>query len=545
LRRIRGFAAVISVTAACLLAAACSSGGGSASPAAGGSGGSASATSGGSITVGWAEEPDTLNPATTGARDVGPIDANIFDTLIYLTKDNQVTPDLATKWSVSSNGKVYSFTLRQGVKFQDGTPFNAQAVVANFQYITSKTTQSATSITLLGTCTKATATGTYTFTLSCTQPYPPLIAQLGEPYLGLQSPTAIAKYGKNLGLHPVGTGPFELQSFRPNDSIVLVRNPDYDWAPPALGHNGPAYLSSITFDIVPDDQSRVSEFTSGQSQFMQEVPGVYYEKLKGSSAYQAMAVPISGMGIFLPINASRFPTNDLAVRQAILYAVNIKNVIQVADYGAYSPISTPLQQGMVGYDASLASMYPYDPAKAESLLTSDGWTKSGGYWTKDGQRLVVDLTSPTAPPEYPSVMEAIQAQLASVGIVGKVETMATTAWLASAAAAGNSGGTSLTPSQYVAVDPSALSVWFLPGEYLNWSHYTNPQLTSLLNQAGETQSEAERVKLYDQAQTIIMQQALMMPLHENEDLTLASTSLQGVSYSGGGFEFFYLAHLTS
>jgi peptide/nickel transport system substrate-binding protein len=258
-----------------------------------------------------------------------------------------------------------------------------------------------------------------------------------------------------------------------------------------------------------------------------------------------MAVPISGMGIFLPINASRFPTNDLAVRQAILYAVNIKNVIQVADYGAYSPISTPLQQGMVGYDASLASMYPYSPAKAQSLLASDGWTKSGGYWTKDGQRLVVDLTSPTAPPEYPSVMEAIQAQLASVGIVGKVETMATTAWLASAAAAGNKGGTSLTPSQYVAVDPSALSTWFLPGEYLNWSHYTNPQLTSLLNQAAATQSQAGRAKLYDQAQTIIMQQALMMPLHENEDLTLASASLQGVSYSGGGFEFFYLAHLTS
>lgn len=544
MRRVRqGFAAVLSVTATCLLAAACGSGGGS--PGSGGSAGSGPAASGGSITIGWAEEPDTLNPATSGARDVGPIDANIFDTLVYLTKENQPTPDLATKWSVSSNGKVYSFTLRSGVKFQDGTPFNAQAAVANFQYITNKTTQSSTSITLLGTCTKATVTGTYTFTLSCTEPYPPLIAQLGEPYLSMQSPAAIAKYGKNLGLHPVGTGPFELQSFRPNDSIVLVRNPDYNWAPPALGHNGPAYLSSITFDIVPDNQSRIDQFTGGQSQFMQETPGVYYEKLKGSSAYHAMAVPISGMGIFLPINASRFPTNDVAVRQAILYAVNVKNVIQIADYGAYAPISTPLQPGTLGYDQSLGSMYAYNPAKAESLLADDGWTKSGGYWTKNGQRLVVDLTAPTAPPEYPSVMQAIQAQLASVGIVGKVETMATTAWLASAAAAGSAGGTSLTPSQYVAVDPSALSVWFLPGVYLNWSHYASPQLTSLLNQAGVAQSPSRRAALYDQAQTIIMQQALMMPLHENEDLTLAAASLQGVSYSGGGFETFYLAHLAS
>ncbi|MDX6417227.1 MAG: peptide/nickel transport system substrate-binding protein, partial [Trebonia sp.] len=116
MRRVRqGFAAVLSVTATCLLAAACGAGGGS--PGSGGSAGSGPAASGGSITVGWAEEPDTLNPATSGARDTGPIDANIFDTLVYLTQDNQPTPDLATKWSVSSNGKVYSFTLRSGVKF--------------------------------------------------------------------------------------------------------------------------------------------------------------------------------------------------------------------------------------------------------------------------------------------------------------------------------------------------------------------------------------------------------------------------------------------
>jgi peptide/nickel transport system substrate-binding protein len=97
----------------------------------------------------------------------------------------------------------------------------------------------------------------------------------------------------------------------------------------------------------------------------------------------------------------------------------------------------------------------------------------------------------------------------------------------------------------VAVDPDALSVWFLPGEYLNWSHYTSPALTSALEQAGTTQSAAQRTALYEKAQTIIMQQALMMPMHENEDLTLSSAKLQGVTYSGGGFEFFYLAHLSS
>src|ERR1700759_422064 len=83
------------------------------------------------ITVGWGEPLDTLNPHTTGNRDVGPIDANIFDTLIWLTPDFKLTPHLATQWSVSADGRTYTFTLRQGVKFHDGAPFDAAAVVAN------------------------------------------------------------------------------------------------------------------------------------------------------------------------------------------------------------------------------------------------------------------------------------------------------------------------------------------------------------------------------------------------------------------------------
>src|ERR1700694_2001338 len=88
------------------------------------------------LIVGWAEPVDTLNPATTGNRDVGPINSNIFDTLVWLTPDFKVTPDLATKWDVSPDNKTYTFTLRQGVKFHDGTPFDASAVVANINYIT-------------------------------------------------------------------------------------------------------------------------------------------------------------------------------------------------------------------------------------------------------------------------------------------------------------------------------------------------------------------------------------------------------------------------
>ena len=111
------------------------------------------------LVIGWGEPLDTLNPATTGNRDVGPIDANIFDTLVWLTPELTPTPHLATAWTVSPDGKTYSFTLRPGVTFHDGTPFDADAVVANFAYITNKDTQAKITLSLLGPCTDAKATG--------------------------------------------------------------------------------------------------------------------------------------------------------------------------------------------------------------------------------------------------------------------------------------------------------------------------------------------------------------------------------------------------
>ena len=139
------------------------------------------------VMVGWAGPFDTLNPATTGGRNVGPIAVNVFDTLVWLTSDFQLTPGLATKWEVSEDKKTYTFTLREGVTFHDGTPFDADAVVANFDYIGDKTTQSKISLSLLGSCSTAKAVSKYVVQVSCTKPYAPLLAQLGEPYLGIQS----------------------------------------------------------------------------------------------------------------------------------------------------------------------------------------------------------------------------------------------------------------------------------------------------------------------------------------------------------------------
>ncbi|HET6502683.1 MAG TPA: ABC transporter substrate-binding protein [Amycolatopsis sp.] len=492
------------------------------------------------VTLGWAEPVDTLNPATTGNRDVGPIDANIFDTLVWLTPDFKVTPDLATQWQVSPDNKTYTFTLRQGVKFQDGTPFDANAVVANFSYITDKSTQSNIALGLLGPCTTATATAQYTVTIGCSAPYSPLLSQLGEPYLGMQSPAAIKQYGKDLGLHPVGTGPFSFVSYTPNQSVVLKRNDAYQWAPAATNHSGPPNIAQLTFQIVPTSQARVNQFQSGQSDFMQETPGIFWNTLQKSGRYTAIRFPISGMGIFAPINAGSWPTSDPAVRKAIEYAVDKTGAIKVADDGVFAPSNTPLQKGMVGYDPSLENEYSYDPAKAEATLQAGGWTKVNGIYQKDGKPLSITITAISTVPEYPLIAQAIQGYLRAVGMDAQVTQLATPAWLS----ANIQGNMSLTPLQYIAVDPDALHLWFLPGQYFNWSHFTDPALTALINQGQAEPDQSKRLAIYAQAQKIIMDQAVDMPIHENVDLVMTSKKLTGLQYSGGGFEYFGAASMS-
>lgn len=530
--RRRGATLVAAVGLVGLVASACSGGGGNAKDS--GSGGT-----GGALTVGWSAPPDSINPATTGSRSVGPLDAAMFDTLVYVTPDLKPTPGLATKWSVSADGKSYTFDLRKGVKFHDGTPFNAAAVVENFRYITDKNTQSTISIGLLGTCTQATAVSDLQVKIECSAPYAPLVAQLGEPYMGIQSPTAIKKYGATLGQHPTGTGPFMFVSYTPNKSLVLKKNPDYQWAPEAVGQNGPAKLDSLTFDFIPNNQSRVGALESNQVQVIQATPGVFYKRF--ANKYTLTPNPISGLGIFAPINASQWPTNDPAVRKAITYAFNRSDLINAASAGVFPPNDTPVSKGMLGYAKSLQGQQPHDVAKAGAALKAGGWVKQGDSWYKGGRKLALKITAISTASTYPPIAQAMQANLAEVGIAASVVPLGSSAWVDTNV----KGDFNITPLTYVAVDPDALSFWFLPGSFYNWSHYTSDALTALLKQGRVETDTTKRQAIYVKAQELILGASVMYPIYENQDLLASAKNVTGLSYSGGGFESFYKVSVNS
>ncbi|MFI7067688.1 ABC transporter substrate-binding protein [Kribbella sp. NPDC050124] len=485
------------------------------------------------LTIGWAQNPTTLNPATNSQGSAAAIMMGVFDTLVWLGPDAKLVPGLAKSWTVSPDGKTYDFTLREDVKFHDSTKFDAASVVANVAYITDKSTQSTIAVDSLGPCTKVTATSAYVVRFSCTTSYAPLLTLLSSAQLGIQSPAAIETYGKDLGDHLVGTGPFKFVSFAPNDSVVLERNPDYNWAPEGAGLSGPPKLDKVVFKIISDDQARINALQSGQVQLINKVPGTYFNNLK--ARYEQLTLPTAGQGQFSVLNTDRFPTDDVAVRQAILYSVDRSAVVKLADAGAFPVSNTPLVKGTAGYDTSLESSYPYDPAKAAQLLTSAGWTKSGDGWQKDGKKLSVSIAAFADADVYVRLSEAIQAGLEQNGFDAHVSRLGRGAYLD----AGAKGLYNIVPTSNTAVDPDMLSSWFTPQGLFNWSRFNSPQLDQLLRQGREISDLATRTKLYGQAQKIIMDQALILPERPDSDLALMDKRLKGVSNASGGSLYYY------
>lgn len=495
--------------------------------------------SGGTLTIAYGQVPDTLNPVTTGYTTVWVMLRDLFDSLVYQTPNGKITPWLATHWKVTNHGKTYTFFLRHGVTFHDGTPFNAAAVVYNWNYIEKPSTHSVESITLLGPYKNSRAVGKYEVVLNLKSPFAPLLTYLGMPIMGFQSPTAIKKYGKQVGDHPVGTGPFEFVSYVRPTTLTYKRNPKYDWAPPALHHNGPAYLNKVVWTIASSGNVRVDELQTGQAQLAAAVPTLFYKTLKNNPSFRPLPVPIDGSGVYSMFNTARWPTNSAAVRLAIQYAINRVGVIKLADQGQYAPTWGPLQRGTTGYDPAFNGAYSYNLGKASNLLKHAGWKKLRGIWTKDGKKLAITWTSIAQAGDFTDMATASAAYLTRFGIAVNLHPLPGTAWEAN----NTSGAYNVTgPLQFSLDDPDLLRVMFTPASVFDWSRYHNPTYINLVHQAEAKASTKQRVRIYWKAEKMLMNQGIMLPIRYNEDLELTSSKLHGVLITKGGFQDHYLAY---
>lgn len=502
---------------------------------------------GGELKVGLSNEPPNLDPHQTSALISASVNGNIFDTLVYELENGTIAPGLAESWEVSPDGLTATFKLRQGVIFHDGEPFNASAMKKSFDRMVDPATMSGLAGSLLGPYTGSEVIDDYTIQMTFSQPFAPLLRNLSKNFTAPVSPKAIDQYGLDVATNPVGTGPFQFKEWAQKDHLTLERNPDYNWAPGFLDTNGPAALEGITWRFIAEEATRIATLRNGESNIIESMPPAFVGQFKGDDAYAIDIKMNTGIPFCFMVNAQKAPTDRVEVRQAMEYGIDKAIISETINFGVYPPARGALSPVTFAYWPGGGDLYEHDVEKANALLDQAGWAMgSGGIRERDGNPLTVEFFTLSDIVLYQNLAQVFQAQMLEIGIDVEIVSLARAAW----GDAVRSGEHNLTTQIFGLSDPSVLAINFhsknIPeagGQGFNWARYDNAELDELLD-AGETELDAEkRIALYQEAQQIILEAGVMIPVYILHQVYGRQSSVKGISYLIGGQPLMYTAYL--
>jgi peptide/nickel transport system substrate-binding protein len=493
--------------------------------------------SGARIVYGLTLAPSGIDPHINASSELGIPLTSVYDTLVYRDREaGEFVPGLAERWNVSDDGLVYTFYLRQGVTFHDGTSFDAEAVRFNLERITSPDLASQKARFMLGPYERTEVVDEYTVRIYLSEPFAPLLDALSQVYLGMVSPAAVEQWaaaGKRdeYQLHQVGTGPFEFAQYVPGDHLLLRRNPDYAWGPSFYQHET-AQVEEIEFRFFTDPATRSPALETGEADVMGEIPPQDAARLEESSDFRIEAVPIPGVSLMFFMNTSRSPLDDVSVRQAILYGTDRQAIISTV-FRDTSPVAYgPLAAVTFGYEPAVRGTYAYDPTQAATLLDEAGWSDTDGDGTRDrnGEPLVLDLYL-MGWGYMPEVGQLLAAQWAELGVSVDSQVVS----YPEALQVADEGRHHLIPFNLSGSDPDILRKFFHSQAGFNWSKVDDGELDAWLETTARTSDWAERAALYSQAQLRVMDQALVVPIRDYVNLNGASNRVQGLRFDAQGW----------
>lgn len=497
----------------------------------------ASAKSGGTLVYAVYREPDKLDPTASGLQPAQTIFFSIYDNLVAKAPDNTFQPWLAESWQIAPDGKSYSFKLKKGVKFHDGTPFNAQAVKYTLDRVHDPNAKTRISGAAYGIYAGTETPDDYTAVIHLSSPWAPLLDGLSYLYR-IVSPTAGQKWGEDLGQHPVGTGPFMFQEWVPNTHVTLVRNPDYNWGPAMFTHPGPAYLDGVTFLQIPEAGTRVAALDRGEAQLIEALPAQNIDRIKADPNYRVLVGFVQGRPYGFTMNVRKPPTSELAVRQAMEYGLNQEGLVKTyfgpfQSLGAMTPAHNVLVPTTWGYDKKAAEIYSFNPAKATQLLEGAGWMPGAdGIRVKDGQPLEVLLATWES-----GIVEIMQAQLREIGINLKIQVLPVLA--TNEAARREQVHMSPLPSARSEPDVLITNHSRFQGTGNDFTYHSNKHFDDLLDAGAAATNDAERLKIYSEVQMIMMQDAMFLPVYHSDNVSASRAMVDGVAWDRG---FFPLLH---
>jgi peptide/nickel transport system substrate-binding protein len=361
----------------------------------------------------WGRGGDSVTLDLAQATDGESIKAGIqvLENLVIFGKDSMdVEPQLAESWQVSDDGLTWTFKLRKGVKFHDGTPFNSQAVYDSFSRVIDKSHPfyeygkwKYLSLSL-GQVTEIKIIDDYAISLKTEKPYAPLLNNLALWLCPILSPKAMAEHKDQIGLNPVGTGPFKFVRWVKDDQIVLERNDGY-WGEKAK-------LDRIILKSIPEPSSRLMALQSGTVDIADDLDPDSINLVKKDVKLAVIERPSINVG-YVALNTEKPALKDPRVRQAINHAVDKEILIKTIFQGLAIPAKNPFAPSIWGYNDDIKP-YDYNPEKAKKLLAEAGFDMNTELelWAMPVSRAYM--------PEPVKTAELIQAYLAAAGIKAKI-----------------------------------------------------------------------------------------------------------------------------
>jgi peptide/nickel transport system substrate-binding protein len=441
-------------------------------------------------------EPPGLDPTAGAASAIAEIvQYNVFETLTKINSDGTVSPLLAEKWEVSPDLKTYTFTLRKGVKFQNGEPFNANAVKFSFERAggDKSTNKDKRTFAMMD---RVAVIDDYTVVILNKQLDPDFLFLMGQATAIIVEP----KSADSNATKPVGTGPYQLSAWAKGSSVTLTKWDAYRSA-------AAIKMKKVTFRFISDTAAQVAALLAGDVDAFVRVTPRSVPQFKGNPKFQVV-VSGSRAKTILAINNKKKPLDDVRVRRAICAAIDRKAVIEGAADGYGAPIGSHYVPGAFGY-VDTTGINPFNVDKAKALLAEAGVKTP----------LTLSLVLPPVPYARQGG-EVIAAQLAKIGIVAKIENVEWAQWLSGTYTNKNYDLTIISH-----VEPFDLGNYAKPGYY--WG-YESPKFTELFDKLQNAPRAADRAKLLGDAQRMLANEAVHGYLYQPQWITVAHKGLKGL-----------------
>ena len=462
------------------------------------------------------------------------ISSLVFNGLVKYDKNLNIVGDLAESWDISADGLVFTFHLREGVRWHDGQPFTADDVLFTYQVTINPKTPTAYAGDFLK-VKKAAIIDSYTFRVTYDKPFAPALTSWSASILPrhLLEGKEITK--SPLARHPTGTGPYIFKEWVTGQKIVLISNPDY--------FEGRPYIDGYIMRIIPDMATMFLELRAKGVDRMNLTPLQYTRQTennmfrKNFNKYRYLSFGYTYLGYNLENPLFR----DKRVRQAISYATNKEEIIKGVMLGLGQVATGPFKPGTWAHNPNV-KRYPYNPEKAKELLTDAGWkdTDGDGILDKDGKPFIFEIITNQGNEVRAKCAEITQRRLADIGIKVKIRIIEWAAFVNDFINKRRFDATIL--GWTITLDPDLYDVWHSSktkqGE-LNFISYKNKEVDDLLEKGRSTFDRTERKRCYDRIQEILAEEQPYTFLYVPDSLPIISARFKGIKPAplGIGYNF--------